>query len=80
MRESHLYEYLLNTYSVPIPVISAGDILVLKTNSTLMVLMVWKASVTLNSDYSNYCVTTVIRGAVSAKCRCFTPFFFNFTV
>ena len=60
---------------MPIPVISAGDILVLKTNSTLMVLMVWKASVTLNSDYSNYCVTTVIRGAVSAKYRCFTPFF-----
>lgn len=81
MREIHLlYKYLLNTYSVPIPVIGAGDILVLKANSTLTVLMVWKATVTLSSDCSNYCVTTVITRAVRGKCGSFTFFFFNFTV
>lgn len=61
---------------MPIPVIGAGDILVLKANSTLVVLMVWKATVTLSSDCSNYCVTTVITRAVREKCRSFTLFFF----
>lgn len=65
---------------MPIPVIGARDILVLKTNSTLMVLMVWKATVALNSDYSNYCVTTVITKALKVSADALPLFFFNFTV
>jgi len=61
---------------VPIPVIGARDILVLKTNSTLMVLKVWKATVALNSDYSNYCVTTVITKALKVSADALPPFFF----
>lgn len=54
-----------------ITLIGARDILVNKTNSALMVLMVWKARVTLNNNYSYYCVTTIITRAVNGKCRCF---------